>query len=142
MHHRSISASLLLAVFCVLPLSASAADWTNSGGDMRRNSQSSETGPGAATVLWTGSRPSIIAWQPVTEGNRVFMVRQTGFPPGGEPFGSTIVCQDLTTGAELWHFDVPFNPNEWTTWVGGVSQGHVYASRAGNGASVLAKLYC
>jgi hypothetical protein len=93
-------------------------------------------------VLWSGSRPSIIAWQPVTEGNRVFMVRQTAFPPSGQPTEAPVVCQDLTTGAELWHFDVPFHTNDWTTWIAGVSQGRVYAARSGNGASVSDKLYC
>ena len=44
-------------------------------------------GPDTASILWSGGRPSIIAWQPVIEANRVFMVRQTGFPPGGEPNG-------------------------------------------------------
>jgi hypothetical protein len=88
------------------------------------------------------SRPSIIAWQPVTEGNRVYMVRQTGFPPGGEPNGSPIVCQNLSTGVEEWFIDIPFNSGDWTTWIAGVSQGRLYAARSGNGASVSAKLHC
>jgi putative pyrroloquinoline-quinone binding quinoprotein len=100
-----------------------------------------EIGPAVPGVLWSGGRPSIIAWQPVTEGNRVFMVRQTGFPPGGEPNGSPVVAMDLTTGAELWAVNIPFNSGDWTTWIAGVNGGRVYASRSGNGASVSAKLY-
>ena len=126
----------------VLSLSASAADWTNSGGNAGRNCRSTEVGPNMPAVIWSMSRPSIIAWQPVTEGNRVYMVRQTGFPPSGEPNGSPVVCQDLTTGVELWFAHVPFNTGDWTTWVAGVSNGRVYASRSGNGASVMAKLHC
>jgi outer membrane protein assembly factor BamB len=48
---------------------------------------------------------------------------------------------DLDTGAELWVTNIPFNPNDWTTWVAGVKDGRVFASRSGNGASVSAKMY-
>ncbi len=142
MHQHLRFSSLLVTGLVALTVSAAAADWTNSGGNAGRNELSTEVGPSAATVLWSGSRPSLIAWQPVTEGNRVFIVRQTAFPPSGQPTEAPVVCQDLTTGAELWHFDVPFNANDWTTWIAGASQGHVYAARSGNGASVSDKLYC
>jgi hypothetical protein len=121
---------------------AQGSDWTNAGGNAGRNGETAEVGPDAASLLWSGGRPSVIAWQPVTEGNRVFLVRQTGFPPGGEPNGSPVVAMDLDTGAELWAVNVPYNSGDWTTWVAGVDQGKVYASRSGNGASVSAKLYC
>jgi hypothetical protein len=52
------------------------------------------------------------------------------------------VCQDLDTGAELWAVNIPFNTGDWTTWVAGVKNGRVYASRSGNGATVSAKLHC
>jgi hypothetical protein len=130
---------LLLALALAAP--CLAQDWTNAGGNAGRNGRTDAYGPLAATVAWSGSRTSIIAWQPVIAGDRVFMVRQTGFPPGGEPNGSPVVCQDLRTGAELWAAHVPFNTGDWTTWVAGVSDGKVYASRAGNGASVKAKMY-
>ena len=129
--------SLLVALLAVPSL---ASDWTNAGGNAGRNGLTSETGPDAATVLWSGGRSSIIAWQPVIEGSRVFLVRQTSFPP--ETTGSPVVCQDLDTGAELWATDLPANSGDWTTWVAGVQGGQVYASRSGNGASVAAKLYC
>src|SRR5687767_14624978 len=86
-----------------------ASDWTNSGGNAERNGRTFEVGPESPLVLWSGGRSSIIAWQPVIEDRRVFMVRQTGFPPGGEPNGSPVVCQDLDTGVELWAVHIPFN---------------------------------
>src|SRR5262249_53380100 len=90
-------------------------------------------------VLWTGGRSSIIAWQPVIEGNRVFMVRQTGFSP--ETTGSPVVAMNLDTRVELWFRDSPANSGDWTTWIGGARDGKVYASRSGNGASVSALMY-
>ena len=119
-----------------------AQGWPNSGGAPERNGRTFEVGPETPSVLWSGGRSSIIAWQPVIEDRRVFLVRQTGFPPSGEPNGSPVVCMDLDTGAELWFAHLPFNPGDWTTWVAGVKNGRVYASRSGNGASVHAKLHC
>jgi len=122
---------------------AHADDWNNPGGTPGRNGRSMELGPDGADLLWNTGRSSIIAWAPVIEGRRVYMVRQTGFPP--EPAlgtSSTIVCQDLDTGAEIWTRNIPFESGDWTTWVGGVKNGRVYASRGGNGASSAATLYC
>src|SRR6187401_802932 len=133
-------AALVLALAALAPR-APAGDWTNTGGDFRRDGRTSEAGPDAASILWTGGRSSLIAWGPVTLGRRVFAVRQTGFPPGGEPNGSPVVAQDLDTGAELWAAHVPYNAGDWTTWIAGARDGHVYASRSGNGASVSALLY-
>jgi outer membrane protein assembly factor BamB len=118
------------------------ADWSNAGGNAGRNGLSFEVGPSRPDLAWDGARSSIIAWLPVTEGHRLFTVRQTGFPPEPNSNESTIVCLDLATGDELWHRDLPYEANDWTTWVGGVMNGRVYASRAGNGASVQAVLYC
>jgi hypothetical protein len=131
-----LSATLLALAPAVL-----AGDWTNAGGNAARNGQSSEVGPVAKTLAWSGGRTSIIAWQPVTAGRRVFMVRQTSFIPTGVPTEAPVVCQDLDTGAELWHFDVPYNAGDWTTWIAGCSDGKVYCSRSGNGDSSVAKLY-
>jgi hypothetical protein len=141
MQRRPVSASMLFASVCLFASSASAADWNNSGGNPGRNGLSTEVGPSAPTVLWSGSRPSVAALQAVTEGNRVFMVRAPNWFPVGEPMGSTIVCQDLSTGSELWHFDIPYNPTDGPTWLGGVSHGRVYASRAGYNQGLL-PLYC
>ncbi len=130
----------LLALLLAPPLLA--GDWTNAGGNAGRNGQSPEIGPSSLLApAWTGSRTSIIAWQPVSAGKRVFMVRQTGFVPSGVPNESPVVCQDLDTGAELWAFNTPFVSGDWTTWIAGCSDGKVYCSRSGNGGSVAAKLY-
>jgi outer membrane protein assembly factor BamB len=115
-------------------------DWTNSGGNAGRNGLSAERGPEGPDLLWSGGRSSIIGWQPVTEGRRVFIVRQQGAPSLDEPGDSPIVALDLDTGAELWTADLPFNPGEWTTWIAGVKDGRVYASRS-NTESMSAKLY-
>jgi hypothetical protein len=132
---------LAAAVSVLFPIALAAQDWTNSGGNPQRNGQSSWYGPLTARQLWSSGPPSIIAWQPVTAGRRVFVVRQTGFPPGGEPNGSPVVAMDLDTGAVLWTRDIPFAAGDWTTWVLGTSQGLVYCSRAGNGASVAARVH-
>ncbi|MEX1026064.1 MAG: PQQ-binding-like beta-propeller repeat protein [Planctomycetota bacterium] len=125
-----------VALLLVLALPLAAGDWSNNGGNAARNGLSDEVGPIAADFLWTGGRPSIIAWQPMVAGRRVFVVRQTGFPPSGEPNGSPLVCMDLDTGAELWTVNVPFATGDWTTFCLGTSNGQVYGSRSGNGGSV------
>jgi hypothetical protein len=118
-----------------------AGDWGNAGGNAARNGATFELGPLETTVLWSGGKPSIIAWQPVTEGGRLFLVRQTSFVPSGVPNDAPIIGQDLETGAELWTVNLPFSPGDWTTWVAGVRNGRVFASRAGNGASSKAPLF-
>ncbi len=135
-------AAALLSVS--LAAAAGAQNWSNLGGNAGRNGQCAVIGPDAPDALWPAGlvRSSLIAWHPVIEGRRVFMVRQTGFPPGGEPDGSPIVALDLDTGAELWFRHIPFNAGDWTTWIAGVRGGRVYAGRSGNGASVSAKLHC
>ncbi|MFH1745479.1 MAG: PQQ-binding-like beta-propeller repeat protein [Planctomycetota bacterium] len=117
-----------------------AADWPNSGGNAGRNGLSAELGPDTAQLLWNGGRSSLIAWQPVTEGTRVFMVRQPKWPYQ-QPGDSFVVAMDLDTGDELWAIELPYNDGDWITWIAGVRDGAVYASRAGNGASVSAKLF-
>jgi hypothetical protein len=116
-------------------------DRGNAGGNAPRNGATAELGPLETTVQWSGGKPSIIAWQPVTEGGRLFLVRQTSFVPSGVPNDSPIISQDLETGTELWSADLPFSAGDWTTWVAGVRNGRVFASRAGNGASSKAPLF-
>ncbi|XVJ58177.1 MAG: PQQ-like beta-propeller repeat protein [Tepidisphaera sp.] len=123
-----------------LAASACGQGWSNAGGNPGRNGATAEFGPDSASELWSGGRNSIIAWQPVIEGARVFMVRQTGFPP--ESNRSPVVAMDLDTGRELWATNIPANSGDWTTWVAGARDGRVYAARSGNGASVSARLYC
>jgi outer membrane protein assembly factor BamB len=127
------------------PALAQDQPWSNVGGNAQRNGQVAVAGPDAAdasTLLWQGAPSSVISWHPVIEGRRVYVVRQTGFPPEPASNASPIVALDLDTGAELWRFNIPFETGDWTTWIAGVSNGRVYAARSGNGASVLARLYC
>jgi outer membrane protein assembly factor BamB len=131
------TAAALLASAALAPVAL--ADWTNSGGNARRNGLATVNGPDGATERWSGSRSSVFAWQPVIQGDRVFVVRQRTFPP--ETTGSPIVAHDLATGAELWAVNVPAQPGDWTTWIAGVNNGRVFASRSGNAATVSASVY-
>jgi len=139
--NRTRRVTLAAAVLASLAGLAGAADWSNNGGNAGRNGFTAEIGPDAPDILWSGSRPSFIGWQPIIAGRRVFTVRQSGFPPSGEPGGSTIVAQNLDTGVEAWDVNLPFQQNDWTTWIAGTSLDQVYVSRSGNGASVEAPLY-
>jgi hypothetical protein len=112
--------------------------WQNAGGTPRRDCRSDELGPTTADLLWSDGRYSVIAWQPITDGDKVFMVRQTQF--GSAPEGSPVVAMDLATGAELWAVHIPYEPGDWTTWIAAAHSGLVFASRAGN-ATVAAKMY-
>lgn len=118
---------------------AVAGDWSNSGGNAARNGLSDEHGPQTPALLWRSVRGAMFGHQPVTEGHRAFGVRILSFPP--ETTGSPVVALDLDTGAELWATHLPYEEGDWSTWVGGVANGRVYASRSGNGDSVWAKLY-
>ncbi|HPA81413.1 MAG TPA: PQQ-binding-like beta-propeller repeat protein, partial [Thermoanaerobaculales bacterium] len=120
--------------------SSCLGSWQNSGGTPARDGRSDELGPTTADLLWSGGRPSLIAWQPITDGDRVFMVRQADWP-SSPPEDSPVVAMDLATGAELWAIHLPYEPGDWTTWIAAAHSGLVFASRAGNGASVSAKMY-
>jgi hypothetical protein len=132
-------ASIAIALI-LLVTAAHGADWTNSGGNPERNGISPEVGPTSANLAWSGARSSLIAWLPVTEGERVFTVRQAKWPDQ-QPNDAYVVAMNIQTGAELWATVLPYNTGDWIPWVGGVCQGRVYASRSGNGASVRARLY-
>jgi outer membrane protein assembly factor BamB len=135
------SCRVVLGLQIVLCAAAHAQNWSNSGGNAGRNGLTGERGPDAADVLWSGGRPSIIAWQPVTEGEMVYMVRQTGFPPEPNSDESPVVAMDLATGAELWIRHIPFETGDWTTWIAGAKDGLVFACRGGNGSTSFARVY-
>jgi PQQ-like domain len=135
------SSSILTAASMLMLVGTAHADWTNAGGNAGRNGLTDAVGPDAADLLWSGGPSSVIAWQPVIEGQRVFIVRQTGFPPEPNSDKSPIFSIDLDTGAQLWKKNLPFNSGEWTTFIGGVRDGRVFAGRSGNGASSKAKLH-
>jgi len=131
----------MLALQVAVVAAAQAQNWSNSGGNAGRNGLTSELGPDSPDVLWTGGRPSIIAWQPVIDGATVYVVRQTGFPPEPNSDESPVVAMDLDTGAELWVRHIPFETGDWTTWVAGAKDGLVFACRAGNGSTSFARVY-
>ncbi len=136
---KTLASALAVTGLCV---TAQAQVWTNAGGNAGRNGQTPQRGPDSATTIWTGAPSSIIAWQPVTDGATAYAVRQTGFPPEPSSNRSPIFALDVATGAQKWRADIPFLTGQWTTWVAGVKNGRLYASRAGNGASVNAKVFC
>lgn len=121
-------------------VSGPTSDWRNSGGNAERNGLSSQAGPRGETLLWSGGPASIIGWQAFTEGGRMFVVRQNDYPPQDDD--SVIYALDLQTGAEIWRQTLPFTKGDWTTWIAGVHDGLVYASRSGarvdNGARLFA----
>ena len=118
---------------------AAADNWSNSGGNAGRNGMTAEYGPAEADLLWSGGMNSLIAWQPVIEESLVFMVRQPGWP--GDPGDSFVIARDLEDGNGGWDAEIPYATGDWITWVAGVRDGIVYASRSGNGASVAATLF-
>ncbi len=131
-----------LGALLICCASSTGAQWSNAGGNAGRNGQSSEIGPAAAEILWSTSATSIIAWQPVIEDRRVYVVRQNGFPPEPNSDESPILCLDLDTGAEHWRINIPFNTGNWTTWIAGVKDGKLFAARSGNGDTSIAPLRC
>lgn len=141
MHRRFSTAvlSLVLAPIASLPASA---DWSNLGGTQGRTGLTTAIGPSAPEIRWSGGPTSIIAWNPCVEGERIFVVRQTGFAPSGVPNESKVYALDLATGAELWNFACPYAAGDWTTNVYGVHEGRVYVGRGGNGSSVSAPVFC
>ena len=96
---------------------------------------------GLTTPTCCGTTPpgrSIISWQPVTYGGRVFCHPSVRVPlsVGGSGDVDRIFCYDLETGDELWDATVPFagDPDEeWIAYVGGAHDGRVYAARGGSG---------
>ena len=130
--------TLLVPVVAAAP--AAAQEWTNSGGNGQRNGLTAAYGPLTAQLQWTSGPPSIIAWNPIVVGDRVFVVRQTGGsqlggPPAGAPNDAPVFALDLATGTQVWRSDIPYLPGQWTTWLLGHSNGLVYAARSGNSAT-------
>ncbi len=119
--------------------------WTNLGGNGRANGFVDVIGPdaaGPAELLWEGGPESQIAWQPMIEGRRVFMVRQAGYPPDPPAGDAPIFALDLDTGAQLWTAELPYEPDDWITWIVGVKDGRLFATRSGDGIPRYSPLYC
>ena len=117
-------------------MGSGSANWTNFGGNAQRNGRSGGAGPETDTLLWSNSSDfSIIYWHPVVLEDRVFAIRQSGFPNASGP-GDVLVALDLDTGGELWRSIVPYGGDsnlEWIAYVGGADDGRVYAARGGSG---------
>lgn len=134
--------SLVAASLAVGPV-AGAQDWSNVGGNAARNGLSTARGPVLAQIAWNAVETSIIAWNPVVDAGRVFVVKQTGFPSNGGSPGDAVVALRQSDGGELWRKTVAYSGStttNWTAWVAGASAGNVYVSRAGNGGTVAAPL--
>ncbi len=132
--HVKLLAGLFVSTCCIA--TALAGDWMNLGGNAERNGRVDEIGPLALSPLWSNTAdPSVIAWQPVVAGGRLFTIRESGFPQNGGPANDALVCYDVDTGAELWRTTLPFNGNtasQWIAWIAGASHGRVFASRSEN----------
>ncbi len=121
---------------CAIAAAALADDWNTSAKNSLRDGLSADLGPDTPNLLWSGGRYSMIAWTPFIEGQRLFTVRQAMWPDGsGED--TLVVALDIQTGQELWAEPVPFEPGDWVAWIGGVKDGQVYVSRAGDSFSPL-----
>ncbi|MFO0827762.1 MAG: PQQ-binding-like beta-propeller repeat protein [Phycisphaerales bacterium] len=131
-----------LATICTLADTEALGDWSNLGGNACRNGLVAATGPDAAALRWSGGPSSLIAWNPSIEGDRMFVVRQTGFVPSGVPNESKVYAIRVSTGQVLWSYAVPFVTGDWTTNVYGVANGKVFVGRGGNGSSASAPVYC
>ena len=125
-----------LGIAFALSVSATASDWVNCGGNNARNGQSPEIGPYAADLLWSNTTDySIISWHPFILGDRVFTIREAGFPTSGGSANDALLAYDLETGTELWRTTLSFGGDtgtEWIAWCGGARDGKVYASRSSN----------
>ncbi len=131
MSHRPLIATFLTAIG--LSPAASAADWTNLGGNAGRNGRTTATGPTQAVSRWAAADFSIIAWYPFILADRVYTIRQTGFPQAGGAANDALVCYDAAGGAECWRVTLPYNGNpssQWIAWIAGARDGRVYVSRS------------
>ena len=137
-------AHLLATAVSVLALSSqSFGDWSNLGGNPRRNGLTSAIGPETPALRWSGAPLSLISWTPLVEGNRVFNIRQSDAQnPVVGPGDSILYALDLTTGVELWNYDFPWEPGDWTTVLYGVKNGRVYLGRADDGTVYTSAIHC
>ena len=133
----SLERNLLTALLALLSAAPAAAqDWSNQGGNRARNGRTPTVGPTTATPLWTNATDfSLIAWHPYIDDDRVFAIRESGFPQSGGAANDALVAYALGTGSELWRTTLPYagNPStQWIAWIGGAHDGRVYACRAEN----------
>ena len=144
--HGGLLGGVVLLAALAGQADAQLQDWNNLGGNGRMNGLVNVNGPdgvGASDLLWEGGPFSIIAWKPVIEGRRVFMVRQVDLPFNNSPPNDGVIyAMNLDTGEILWTATLPFEADDWTPWIAGVKNGRLFASRSGNGGSMDSPLYC
>ncbi len=124
----------MLIAALTLTLALAPQNWSNLGGNAARNGATAVEGPLSAELLWSNTDDfSLIAWQPVVDRQRVFTVRESGFPQNGGAANDALVAYDLHSGGELWRRTLDFGGDtalEWIAWIAGAQDGRVYASRA------------
>lgn len=119
------------------------ADWPNLGGNAARNGLTSAVGPATPTLRWSGASLSLIAWTPIVEGGRVFNIRQTvAASPLLDPNNSMLHALDLATGNQLWTYEFPWQPGDWTMVLYGARDGRVYTGRASDGYTHSSAIHC
>ena len=136
------SRGVLVLVFLNAASALLADDWvTGNGGRPDRSGLSGEHGPTAPAILWdTCPHTSLFGVPPVIGGTVVVTSRVESF--ADIVHDTWIVAQDLGTGAELWSIQLPINfPDSWWSDVLAIRDGHVYATRAGNGNTNHEYLY-
>ena len=130
----SVRYPVIACLAAALVAGAVADNWTNNGGNGRRNGQSTAAGPTAEDLLWCNTDDfSIISWHPYILDGRVFTIREAGFPQAGGSANDALVAYDIDTGAELWRRTLSFGGDtsqEWIAWIAGVNNSKVYASRS------------
>ncbi len=131
MRHAAHRASVI-AITLIFAAGATADDWnTGVGGQASRRGFSTEVGPTAREILWSGSLPAIVAQQAVIADDLVVVSRIESFTI---PTGTTIIAHELLTGDERWSTQLPYDfpGSSWRSRVTAIRDGQVYATRAGN----------
>jgi outer membrane protein assembly factor BamB len=127
------AALCLIATFPVWTGTARASDWSTAvGRDAARTGLSPDVGPDAPSILWQGGRPSVFAQQALAAGD--ILVSNRTHNINDVQNGTLIVAQNLTTGAELWTANLPWDAQSpgWRNKVSAFRDGRIYATRAGN----------
>ena len=110
---------ILIVIFCDTGLFA--GNWTNGGGNEKRNGLSDIPGPNAATVFWQGTDNGFFGTQVYIEANKLVTMRFISMT------NAPVVCHDLYTGQLLWSKDVTYGAGRSLPI--GIKNGNVYVVR-------------
>ena len=139
----SLRALGIAPIVLVAASTVATGDWSNLGGNARRNGLTSAVGPETPTLRWSGASYSVTPWTPLAAGNRVFSIRQEGWPnPDFGPGYGILHARDLATGATLWTYDFPWEPGDFNAVLYGVNNGRVFVGRSSNGLSHTSPIHC